>query len=263
MATAMDAGCFVNRKERSVSKQSSSCTLHLVSTYKSAIPNLLLLFRPAFADGVYYSTAFRRMMMSSDDVIYVDDDTPFYTKQPTAELNQIFQTESKRIASALGGHVTSDPLHIGSTAIKGLPGTPVVDIAFSIREFPANDDVVSKLSKIGYDYKGPSPHDDKNDCWAMGGNAKKGHLGRVIVHMSRDGSDFCENAAAFRDYCNAHPEAFKAYKNVKLQGAELARENANNGGMSPHFAYKMHKNKIQRDIVAKSLAWNNNHKQGN
>ena len=87
---------------------------------------------------------------------------------------------------------------------------------------------------------------------------RDGHLGRDIVHFSRDGSDFCQDAMAYVEYCNSHPEA---YRDVKLEGAKLglAKQQQNNkgggGGPPPHVVYKMHKHKVVRDIMEKAKKW--------
>lgn len=47
------------------------------------------------------------------------------------------------------------------------------------------------------------------------------HLGRVILHISKNGSEFCTNAKIYVDYCNAYRAAFDADTSIKLEGANL------------------------------------------
>jgi len=53
---------------------------------------------------------------------------PFYVKQmPFDQLLDSFNRNSGRIYRALGEECL-EVIHIGSTAIKGMPGTPIVDL---------------------------------------------------------------------------------------------------------------------------------------
>ena len=70
---------------------------------------------------------------------------------------------------------------MGSSAIKDMPGTPVIDICFILKEHPIPEDKKEKLKEKGYTCLGKAPHDD-GDEWFHGGDAEKGQLGRCVFH---------------------------------------------------------------------------------
>lgn len=142
------------------------------------------------------------------------------------------------------------PVHVGSSAIKGMPGSPIVDLAIVIATLPPAAPILTALESIGYDYRGAAPH-DRNDHWAMGGEGPKGHLGRVVLHITPSGSDFVDHAVAFVDYCNQNKQAFDSYAEVKLKGARLAMESAENR----HRTYKMTKHKVVSRLLAEAKEW--------
>jgi len=208
-----------------------------------------------------------------EDPIYISPTTPFYTTQPRELLRAVYASESARLASALGpAGILMGPAHIGSSAIAGMPGTPVVDIAVQLASFPPSDEVIGALANNGYTYKGASPHDEA-DHWCMGGTGKPGHLGRTVVHLSKPGSNFYGDAVAYVEFCNSDEgkESRSAYAEVKLEGLRLAvekqqeqeqeqeSERSNSGSPrhdSAHVHYKIHKHKVVSQVLEKAKQWN-------
>lgn len=185
---------------------------------------------------------------------YVDPDTPFYSVQPAAEIAAVYEKESARIVEALGEALRAGPMHMGSSAIRGMPGTPVVDVVVAVEQLPPPPEVIAALELAGYAYRGPAPH-DREDHWAMGGDGAKGHLGRVVLHITIPDSRFLRSARAFVDYCNSADgkEAFDAYAAIKIEGAALAGEQT---------MYKGHKGRVVSQVLAEARAWQQAQEEG-
>ena len=69
---------------------------------------------------------------ASSDPIYIDPATPFYVVQPAEEISAVVAKEQAKVRRALGDELIDGPYHMGSSTIKGMPCTPVVDLACSI-----------------------------------------------------------------------------------------------------------------------------------
>jgi len=198
---------------------------------------------------------------------YIDPDTPFYSVQPTAEIAAVYEKESARIVEALGEALRAGPMHMGSSAIRGMPGSPIVDVVVAVDQLPPPPEAIAALELAGYAYRGPAPHDSE-DHWAMGGDGAKGHLGRVVLHITIPDSRFLRGARAFVDYCNSADgkEAFDAYAAVKIEGAALAGEQSAPGkgqGKDPrHITYKMHKGRVVQQVLAEAKAWQQAQEEG-
>ena len=192
-------------------------------------------------------------LQDQNDPLYIDETTLFYNTQPTTEILNVVDKESTKIRNALGSNnIKRGPVHVGSSAIKGMPGSPVIDLAIEVSgSFPPSPSLIEELEAIGYDYKGSAPH-DKDDHWAMGGaDVPKGHIGRAVLHIVPSGSRFIDNARSFVDYCNTHSEAFDAYANIKRKGALLGMEANENG----HRMYKMTKGKVVSQLLKEAKEW--------
>jgi len=171
----------------------------------------------------------------------------FFVEQPTEELNNVYESEVARLKTVVGDIATKfEP--IGSTAIKGMPGTAVVDVGILVpaETLPVTEELWEKLATIGYE-KGMTK--SENEQWVYGGDAPKSSLGRINARLLTDPNqlaDYC----AFRDYCNTHSEAFEAYKNVKLEKAAItARGEAGYGG------YKGGKGGVASEILRRAKEW--------
>ncbi len=89
---------------------------------------------------------------------------PFDSTWPTR-----FAAESERLhlalgGLALGGHALGGLAlgglavaieHVGSTAVPGLSGTPVLDIAIAVASASDADLCIASMQRLGYEYRGP------------------------------------------------------------------------------------------------------------
>lgn len=74
---------------------------------------------------------------------------PFDSTWPTR-----FAAESERLHHALGGLAVAIE-HVGSTAVPGLSGTPVLDIAIAVASASDADLCIASMQRLGYEYRGP------------------------------------------------------------------------------------------------------------
>lgn len=65
----------------------------------------------------------------------------------------LFNIERDRIAASLSP-ICGDLEHIGSTAVPGLSGKPIIDIMLGVRSWPLPEAVVRAITKLGYEYLG-------------------------------------------------------------------------------------------------------------
>ena len=122
-----------------------------------------------------------------------------------------FAAEAERIRARLGS-VALRIDHNGSTSVPGLAAKPVIDIQVSVAALEPMDLYRQPLQSIGYVHM---PHPDDSFCPFL-------HLPREWphshhVHVVRAGDAEERRTLAFRDYLREHPEAARAYAQLKLR----------------------------------------------
>lgn len=120
---------------------------------------------------------------------------------------ELFQKEKTRIKKAIGEY---DVEHIGSTAIPGMSGKGIIDIALSINNWQESEDVISKLKKIGYSHIHP-----KEDERIFLATNKESKLGDCHIHIVLKDSKAYKSLVAFRNYFLSHPEEVPKYSELK------------------------------------------------
>jgi len=107
--------------------------------------------------------------------------------------------------------------HVGSTAIKGMPGTLSPDAMVIEKQFPPSASTIRAILAAGFRFKSVAPH-GKNDYWFMkpipaddlGGNRM------MSLHLVDEANPAGRVILRVRDECNNDPEAFEEYKAAKL-----------------------------------------------
>eukprot|EP00966_Prymnesium_polylepis_P070099 1629786-Prymnesium_polylepis.1 len=93
-------------------------------------------------------------------------DYPFYSQQPTAMMDEVFAENEARVRACLGDTVTVH--RIGSSAIRGMPGTPVIDMLAAVPIWPPSKEQLGSLAAEGFESKGMASH-APDDMWFFGG----------------------------------------------------------------------------------------------
>ena len=107
--------------------------------------------------------------------------------------------------------------HVGSTSVEGLSAKPCIDIDVIIPDYTVFNDVVRKLSAIGYVHEGNLGIQDR-EAFAY---KDKPHLQTHHLYVCPQASNELRRHLVFRDFLRTHPDAVKRYSEVKETAAQL------------------------------------------
>jgi len=210
---------------------------------------------------------------------------PFYMKQPKERMDLLFSKYENLLRKSLGEDVVA-VYAMGSGAIPGMVGSPMVDILLAMKNSPPTEAQMSKLKELNIGLIGEklgSPH-DPNDTWFQnldfptqdnfdefklnGEFPPDGYLGRLSVHSLHYQNPFIGNTLCFVEYLTQNQEAFDKYQDVKVEGArmqsassEKTEENTSTESSdalpkkSPFMKYKMHKHGVVTELLEESKKW--------
>lgn len=148
-------------------------------------------------------------------------------KEYDPKYPEFTRIRAQEVLAAFKGYVVTynnnDYHHMGSTAIVGMPGKPIVDFTIVTKDLLPNipDDVMNSLQKLGWTYRGIAPHslDKYADQWFFRANspdekvAENGIEGYAMHIVSEDfASESIDELILFRDFCMANKDAFNKYK---------------------------------------------------
>jgi GrpB-like predicted nucleotidyltransferase (UPF0157 family) len=124
-----------------------------------------------------------------------------------------FDEERRVLAAVFGG---SDAVieHVGSTAVPGLGGKPVIDVLIGVPTLVEVEDRIPALEAAGYEYVQEYEKQLPDRRYF-----RKPRFGprAFHVHCVVRGSDFWTAHLVFREYLRAHPESAAAYYNLKRE----------------------------------------------
>jgi GrpB-like predicted nucleotidyltransferase (UPF0157 family) len=157
---------------------------------------------------------------------------------------RIFAAERDRLVETLGG-VALRIDHHGSTSVPGLSAKPIVDIQISVSRLQPMGVYGAGLERLGYIHL---PHPDDFFCPFFHRPASWPHTHHV--HVVESGGAEERKTLAFRDYLRAHPEAARAYEDLKIRlVSELDAAGASGGG-----AYAEAKTELVTQLTERALA---------
>ena len=126
-----------------------------------------------------------------------------------------FESEKARLRQALGGLVTGLE-HVGSTAVPGLAGKPVLDIAIAVADESAASACVAPLENLGYQYRGPHGDDPRRRYYVC----DKREVRIAQIHLYILPATAWDDKLAFRDALRSDAELASAYAAEKYRVAE-------------------------------------------
>lgn len=137
---------------------------------------------------------------------------PILLSAHRTEWKEEYRKERDTILSAIGEENVDRISHIGSTAVEGLIAKPTIDILLEIKKDTDTTALISALTTTGYicdrqPWK-PAPH-----LMFMKGYTPQGFQGQAVHLHVRYRGDWDE--LYFRDYLQSHPEAARAYGELK------------------------------------------------
>jgi GrpB-like predicted nucleotidyltransferase (UPF0157 family) len=151
------------------------------------------------------------------------------------------ETELRRIRAALG-EVAVRVDHIGSTAIPGLAGKPIIDLQVAVDALEPTERYVEPLARLGYLFV-PAPNSPDHHFFAKPPERPRTHH----VHVFEAGSEHELRHLAVRDFLRANPEAAAGYAILKR---ELAARHPQD-----RLAYVEGKEAPMRALEELALAW--------
>jgi len=125
-----------------------------------------------------------------------------------------FRELGARIRSTLGDRAVRID-HIGSTAVPGLAAKPVIDLQVTVRDLADAEPLLGAGfdEKVGLGDHRPPGADGPDTDWRK--RFFNPASGRANVHVRVDGRPNQRYPLLFRDYLRTHPEAAKAYEDLK------------------------------------------------
>ena len=130
-----------------------------------------------------------------------------------------FDLERKRLQAKLAKNVAIE--HIGSTAVPGLGGKNILDIAIGPKTGLSGSK--AKLEKLGYQFIEAAG--TENRLFLRRDYLFQRKKVRVHIHLIKFNSSDWTEMIAFRDYLRNNKEATKEYIKIKRRAAQLAEGN--------------------------------------
>ncbi len=156
------------------------------------------------------------------------------------QWSEKFDCESKLITSELG-NIVLNIHHIGSTAVKGLPAKPVIDMLLEVSSLEALDRNNSAMQALGYLAKGENGLAGRR-YFQKGGENRSHHL-----HAFAKDDESLLRHLAFRDYLRAHPDVAAQYADIKLDAVKHCNNQITN--------YMRYKNAFIQHHEALAIIW--------
>jgi len=133
----------------------------------------------------------------------------------------IYEEERDLILAAVGEWIVAIE-HVGSTAVPGLGGKPIIDIMPAVRHLADVEHCIEPLERIGYEYV-PEYNEilpERRYFHKGPPKARTFHL-----HVAERTSEFWERHLLFRDFLRTHPgEAEEYYLLKKELAARFGRD---------------------------------------
>ncbi len=155
-------------------------------------------------------------------------------------LPELFYQEKNRILK-LVTH-TKDFQHIGSTAVVGLGGKGIIDIAILVDQKYLHV-TAEQLKQLGYLHR---ENHSTIDRWYFRVDLPDDEQGlrRYHIHLMFEENEEWKNFILFRDYLKEHPDALKEYADLKEKIASHVGEDG--------ARYRQFKDPFFKQIIAKA-----------
>ena len=156
----------------------------------------------------------------------------------------LFEQERGRIKAALGPFALAIE-HVGSTAVPGLPSKPLIDLLVGVPGLEgAMARCIEPIEALGYKYI------PEYASWLPGELFfRKGPPGPWThhIHLMEPSHPRWKALLVFRDYLRTHPEAARAYADIKRALAASSKDDIK--------AYRNGKSTFVEATTAKAFSW--------
>jgi GrpB-like predicted nucleotidyltransferase (UPF0157 family) len=119
--------------------------------------------------------------------------------------------EIARVEAALG-EVAVRVDHVGSTAVPGMAGKPIVDLQVSVAELEPTERFARPLEGLGYLFA-PDPESPDFHFFGLPAERPRTHH----LHVCAAGSEHEHRHLALRDYLRGHPDEAAGYAALKRE----------------------------------------------
>ena len=126
-----------------------------------------------------------------------------------------FEAEARRVADVLGALAIGIE-HVGSTAVPGLLGKPVLDLAVAVEHREAADASVLPLRGLGYEYRGMHGDDPRRRYYVRSAGGARVAQIHLYILPARG----WDEQLAFRDALRADARLADAYAADKRRVAD-------------------------------------------
>lgn len=142
-----------------------------------------------------------------------------YTFKPYSDIfPELFKREKERLSSLNALAIE----HVGSTAVPGLGGKGIIDIAILVEQSEMQA-VKEEIQKLGYEFRESWSTPQRLFFRIDLPDSAEGKR-RYHIHLMCRGSQEWEDFLTFRDYLIGHPEEAKKYGELKKKAAEEVDE---------------------------------------
>jgi GrpB-like predicted nucleotidyltransferase (UPF0157 family) len=127
----------------------------------------------------------------------------------------LFNKEKERIASRLPKKASIE--HVGSTAVPGLGGKGIIDIAIAVDKSDM-DNATAALQELGYEFRPSFSTPDRFYFIIYLPDSEEGSR-RYHIHLTYPENKEWKELIGFRDYLRHHPKELQEYAELKKQAA--------------------------------------------
>ncbi len=154
------------------------------------------------------------------------------------EYKDFFITEKKKLIKIIGSKVKIE--HVGSTAILGLGGKGILDIAIGVLKSKMQD----IKTELETEYTFSQEYSTSERLYFKKQYTYKNKTRRVHLHLIELGGEEWNQFIAFRDYLNKHPKIVEEYSNIKKEAVNESLE----GEKYRAYKYKFIVNTIDKAL---------------
>ncbi len=104
-----------------------------------------------------------------------------------------------------------DIVHVGSTSIEGMGAKPIIDMDVVVSNMSDLDEIVSRLSRIGYIHQGDLGIEGR-EAFSLDYEHKHAHN----LYLVTVGSTAYRNHMLLMIHLTENPEAFRRYNDLKM-----------------------------------------------
>lgn len=138
-----------------------------------------------------------------------------------------------------------DIQHFGSTAIKGMPSKPIIDVMVIVKDISKVDEFNADMVAAGYNPRGENGIVGRRYFQKI---ASDGITHLEHIHCYEATNPHVADELLFRDYLRVNKDAFEKYKKIKLEASEKYR-------FEPE-KYSEYKSQCVNEILEKAREFN-------